>query len=107
MSNKQITAEQAEAIGNMAAGQMDIARRILVDNPNLHWLHGVAACALACRGLAEIQMRATPELTLDEARALMLGQFLQIMAMPPELVRSIETAHGDAPATIVIPVNKH
>lgn len=99
-----MTPERAELIMKLAATTIDTASS--PEFRDLHWLHSVAAMAIACRGMAATAMARDPALSLDDARFLMTREFVRVMGAPAELVRTVKTDDEDA-RTTVIPVRKH
>lgn len=103
--NPQLTPEQAELMARLAADIINMVDRS--ETGNLPWPHVVAALALAGRGVAAHAMAADPDLTLNEARSIMLKQFLMVLGMPSELVHVVESKGEDVPAASFIPVRRH
>lgn len=100
----EMSTEKAEQLMQLAATTIDTASA--PGFRDMHWLHIVSALAVACRGVAAREMARDPSLSLDDARSLMLNEFLRILAAPAELVRVANTEDEKARST-VIPVRKH
>lgn len=107
MSAAPITPALAEAIVELGAALLREIERACQACPELTWLHTVAAAGVACRGVAATAMADAPDLTLDEARRLMLMQLVNVLAMPAELVQVVDRADGEPLRTIVLPVRRH
>jgi hypothetical protein len=98
-----MTPEEAELTTTLAADLINLINR--PEYQHLDWLHAVAALSLAGRGLAARVIADDPAMTLDRARRLMLGQFLHVLNMPPEIVTVVD-ADGEGKAAM-IPLKKH
>lgn len=92
---------------NLSGELITLIHKAQVATPEIDWLLAVTAAAVACRGVAAREMSADPKLDLDHARRLMLGQFINVLSMPAELVRvQNDGKDGSDLETVVIPPRK-
>jgi hypothetical protein len=103
----QLTVADAEAVTGLAVQLIGPLAKA-VRHGQMPWLRAIAAAAVACRGVAATAMAKDPALTLDEARQMMLVEFVKVLSMPGELVRILP---GDDPdddlEAIALPVKRH
>jgi hypothetical protein len=107
MNDDQLDPAHAEAMMRLAATLTDAMTAAGRANPDLTWLNMVLAAAVACRGVAAVAMSDNPAIKLDDARRAMTLQFLEVMSMPAELVRTVKTKDDETPQTIVLPIRRH
>jgi hypothetical protein len=100
-----MTEEQAELTTKLAADLIETVGK--PEYGDMPWLHSVAALSLACRGVAASVMSREPKMTLDQARTMMLREFLQVLHMPSGIIQVVDDGEdGDVKAE-AIPVRKH
>jgi hypothetical protein len=107
MNNDDEVTRQVEAIGAVAAAMMELMKQQALAHDHLSWTDMISAAAVACRGVAALAMANDLDLTLDQARTKMSKRFLQVMMLPPELVRIEKPAAGEEDQVIVVPVRRH
>jgi hypothetical protein len=107
MTDEQLDPAHAEAMMHLAAQLTDAMNAAGRANHDLTWLNAVTAAAVACRGLAAVVMANDPTITLDLARVAMIRAFIEVMALPAELVRTMNAGDDEIPQTIVLPVRRH
>jgi hypothetical protein len=98
---------RVDGIGTVAGALMEQMKTLAQANDTLTWTDMISAAAVACRGVAAMAMVADPELTLDQARMKMTRRFVEVMSLPPELVRVQKAEDGEEAQVIVVPVRKN
>lgn len=107
MNNDDEVTRTVDAIGAVAAAMMELMKQQALVHDHLSWTDMISAAAVACRGVAALAMANDLDLTLDQARTKMSKRFLQVMMLPPELVRLEKAGPGEEERVIVVPVRKH
>ena len=103
----QLTPEGAEEIAKLAASILNVVGKTMEQTPIVDWEGAISACALACRGLASAEMGKNASLSFDGARSIVFDRFVQVLSMPEELIKVVQTEGGGPLEADFIPVRRH
>jgi hypothetical protein len=103
---KQLTPEDAEALTDVSAKVMQTLFDATHAHPALSWTDLVMATTVAMRGLAARECKNNPVLPMQVAKALMMMNIAQAMALPDEIVVAVGDDDPGRPDIVgVIPLH--
>jgi hypothetical protein len=108
MTDKKITPEIAEALGMVSAQISEALMKAGDQYENLlDWSDLVLAAFLGARGFTAVECERDKGLSLAQAKAMLVHQFMQSLAMPERAWQVVKTADKTVPSAGIIPIRRH